>query len=211
MLNRSAGAIQRRCTDLGLKERPVRADAHGEAAKWSEAMYDALADGIRNGDSYSAIGEIIGKSEKAIRGKVYTVYLTENADKVRSMLGNGKWGNGAPVPTVKQALSLSSCRTETRKQLSEIAGILRYQMNKLSYDPYFQRHMCLNWDDMQGCTANCADCDSCTEFKRIPPQYCARCGITFFERAENRFCKDCRTARKKNAQRHWRRVNNLNK
>lgn len=211
MLNRSAGAIQRRCTDLGLKERPVRADAHGETAKWSQAMYDALADGIRNGDGYSAIGEIIGKSEKAVRGKVYTVYLTENADKVRSMLGNGKWGNGAPVPTVKQALSLSSCRTETRKQLSEIAGILRYQMNKLGYDPYFQRHMCLNWDDMQGCTANCADCDSCTEFKRIPPQYCARCGITFFERAENRFCKDCRTARKKNAQRHWRRVNNLNK
>lgn len=211
MLNRSAGAIQKRCVDLGLKERPVRADNHSKSSAWTEAMYTTLVQGIRSGDSYALIGDMIGKSEKAVRGKVYTVYLTEDADKVRSMLGNGKWGNGAPTPTVKQALSLSSCKTETRKQLSELAGILRYQMNKLGYDPYFQRHMCLNWDDMQGCTANCADCDSCTEFKRIPPQYCSRCGITFFERAENRFCKDCRTARKKNAQRHWCRVNNLNK
>lgn len=210
MLNRSAGAVQRRCTDLGLKERPVKADNHGEAAKWSEEMYAVLADGIRNGDSYSAIGEIIGKSEKAVRGKAYSVYLTENADKIRAMLGNGNWGNGAPLPTVRQAVYLSNYRTDVRNQLSELAGILKYQMNKLGYDPFFQRYMCLNWDNMQGCTANCTDCDSCPEFRRIPPQYCARCGITFFEREENRFCKDCRTARKKNAQRHWCRVNNLN-
>lgn len=211
MLNRSAGAIQRRCTDLGLKERPVKADNHGEASKWTEAMYAILADGIRNGDSYSLMGELIGKSEKAIRGKVYTVYFTENADKIRPMLGNGPWGNGAPIPTVKQAVQLSNHRTETKVQLSVIAGILKYRMNELGYDPYWQRHMCLNWDYMDGCTANCTDCDSCTEYRKIPPQYCARCGLTFYEREENRFCKDCRAARKKSAQRHWMRVNALHK
>lgn len=77
------------------------------------------------------------------------------------------------------------------------------KMNELGYDQFWQRHMCLNWDDYEGCTAKCSDCDTCTEFRRIPPQYCARCGKTFFERAENRFCKECRIARKKKAQRHW--------
>ena len=32
MLRRSAGAIQRRCGDLGIKERPVKADTHGDSA-----------------------------------------------------------------------------------------------------------------------------------------------------------------------------------
>lgn len=211
IFNRSAGAIQKRCNDLGLKERPVKADNHGEASKWTESMYETLANGIRNGDSYALIGELIGKSEKAIRGKIYTVYLTENADKIRQMLGDGPWGNGAPVPIVKQAVHLSNYRTETKAQLSTLAGILKYRMNELGYDPYWQRHVCLNWDHMEGCTAKCTDCDSCTEFRRIPPQYCARCGITFFEREENRFCKGCRIARKKRAQRHWMRINEFSR
>lgn len=211
ILNRSAGAIQRRCNDLGLKERPVKADNHGDASRWTEAMYETLADGIRNGDSYSLIGELIGKSEKAVRGKAYTVHLTENADKIRTMLGDGAWGDGAPIPTVKQAIYLSNYRAETKAQLSTLAGILKFHMNELGYDPYWQRHMCLNWDNMEGCIANCTDCDSCIEFRRIPPQYCARCGITFFEREENRFCKDCRIARKKRAQRHWMRVNEFSR
>ena len=79
------------------------------------------------------------------------------------------------------------------------------------YDPYWQRFMCMNWDDVGGCSAGCTDCDSCTEFRRIRPQYCARCGGTFYERKENRFCAPCRTARKKQAQRHWCRVNGYSK
>ncbi len=107
MLRRSAGAIQRRCTDLGIKERPVKADNHSKDSQWTDADYEILADGIRHGDSYTAIGRLIGKSEKAIRGKVYFVYLTEQADKVRAMMGDHPWGYGAPVPTVKQAVHLS--------------------------------------------------------------------------------------------------------
>ena len=59
-------------------------------------MYGIVADGIRLGDSYANIAKKIGKSEKSIREKVYLVYLTENADKVRAMLGDGRWGDGAP-------------------------------------------------------------------------------------------------------------------
>ena len=207
MLHRSAGAIQRRCTDLGLKERPVKAENHGKEAAWTEADFAALADGIRNGDSYTVIGNRLGKSEKAIRGKIYFVYLTESADKIRAMMGDGPWGSGAPEPTVKQGVHLSRTRTEVRRNLSVLDALLRKRMNDLGYDPYWQRFMCMNWDDIGGCSAGCADCDSCTEFKRIPPQYCARCGSTFYERAENRFCKSCRSARRKAAQRKWCREN----
>lgn len=207
MLRRSAGAIQRRCTDLGLKARPVKADNHGSAATWTKEDFDKLADGIRRGDSYTLIGKAIGKSEKAVRGKVYFVYLTENQDRVRAMMGECSWGYGAPEPTVKQAVCLSRTKTEARKNLTALVGVLRYRMNQLGYDPYWQRFMCMNWDDIGGCSVGCADCDSCTEFRRIQPQYCARCGATFYERKENRFCSSCRQARKKHAQRHWCRVN----
>lgn len=206
MLRRSAGAIQRRCSTLGIKERPVKADTHGNGTAWTQEDYDALADGIRCGDSYMLIGQAIGKSEKAVRGKVYYQYLTENADRVRAMLGSGPWGHGAPAPTVKQGLYLSRTCAEVRKNLSALDGLLRYRMYALGRDPYWQGFMCMNWSDANGCAAGCGDCDSCTEFRRIQPQYCARCGITFFERQSNRFCEACRLARKRQAQRRWKRT-----
>ena len=69
ILKRSAGAIQRRCCDLGLKERPVKADNHSEESRWTERDFDILAEGIRQGDSYTVIGKKIGKSEKRFVGK----------------------------------------------------------------------------------------------------------------------------------------------
>lgn len=211
LLRRSAGAIQRRITDLGLKERPVRADNRGDEAKWTEADFEILAEGIRQGDSYTAIGRKLGKSEKAVRGKVYFVYLTENADKVRAMMGGNPWGCGAPVPTVKQAVCLSRTRRETKALLEQLAGVLyrrTVDLKKSDYDQYFQRAMCANWDDLRStCGAGCEDCDSCEEFIRIRPQYCVRCGGTFFERKENRLCASCRLARIKQAQKKYRYLN----
>lgn len=150
MMHRSAGAIQRRCNDLGIKERPVKANTHGKDAVWTEDDFRTLANGIRTGMSYTAIGNLIGKSEKAIRGKAYFTYLTENADKIREMLGSGEWGDGAPVPTVKQGIHLSRTRTETKSMLEQLAGVLLYRTKQLrgsDYDRYFQRAMCMNWDD----------------------------------------------------------------
>ena len=205
MLHRSAGAIQRRCTDLGLKERPVRASNRGD--EWTDEDFRILADGIRHGDSYTVIGNMIGKSEKAIRGKVYFVYLTEHADKVRALMGDGEWGDGAPEPNVGQAAWLSRTRTQVRKDLSMLDAILRKRMNDLGYDPFWQRFMCQNWDDIGGCAAGGYNCDDCAAFVKIRPQYCARCGVTFYERQDNRFCLSCRRERKKRAQRHWARTN----
>ena len=193
----------RRCRDLGLKERPVRADPHRKGGSWSDEQYQILADGIRHGDSYSMIGRMIGKSEKALRGKIYFTYLTEDADKVRAMLGDGPWGHGAPEPTVRQGFSLSKTRTEVRKNLSILDALLRKRMNDLGYDPYWQRFMCANWDPVKGCAADCADCDSCTEFQRIRPQYCRMCGGEFLERKEQTYCPKCRAMRKKQAQKKY--------
>ena len=160
---------------------------------------------------YAAIGKAVGRSEKCVRSKVYNDYLTENADKVREMLGDGAWGHGAPEMDVRHGFYISRTRHQVRRDLSALATVLRKRMNDLGYDPYWQRFMCMNWDDIGGCSAGCTDCDSCTAFRRIQPQYCARCGGTFYERKENRFCAACRTARKKQAQRHWCRVNGMSR
>lgn len=200
MLTRSAGAIQRRICDLGIKERPIRADKNNE---WTHDNYIALADGIRAGNSYTQIGNIIGRSEKAVRGKVYYTYLTENADRVRAMLGDGEWGSGAPDPKVKQAINHSKYKKDTLQSLANLAGVLSIRRNELGYDPYWQRFMCINWHDVKGCTAGCENCDTCAEFLRVRPQYCARCGCTFYERMKNTFCASCRTARKRNGQRKY--------
>lgn len=203
ILRRSEGAIVRRCRDLGLKERPVRADNHGKDSVWTEERFRILADGIRHGDSYPMIGKAVGRSEKAVRGKVYFTYLTEDADKIRSMLGDGPWGYGAPEPTVRQGFNLSRTRTEVRKNLSILDAILRKRRNDLGWDEYWQRDTCQHWNAIRGCLMHCSDCDSCTKFQRIRPQYCRMCGGEFLERQEQTFCPKCRAMRKKQAQRKY--------
>ena len=200
ILQRSAGAIQRRINDLSLKERPVKASF---GTPWRSEDCCILADGIKAGDCYSSIAPLIGKSEKAIRGKIYTVYLTENADAIRKMMGSGGWGDGAPQPTVRQAMVLSQHKTTAKNIIAQLAGLLAHRRNELGYEPFWQRHMCAKWHSVKGCTAGCTDCDTCIEFERIRPQYCVRCGCTFFERETNKVCKPCREARKKQYQRKW--------
>ena len=211
MMHRSHGAIARRCRDLGIKDRPVSMELTGKRGTWTSEDFEILADGIRHGDSYAAIGKAVGRSEKCVRSKVYNDYLTENADKVREMLGDGAWGHGAPEMDVRHGFYISRTRHQVRRDLSALVTVLRKRMNDLGYDPYWQRFMCMNWDDIGGCSVGCTDCDSCTAFRRIQPQYCARCGGTFYERKENRFCAACRIARKKQAQRHWCRVNGMSR
>lgn len=184
-------------------------------AVWHQEDYDRLAEGIKSGESYMSISKALGKSEKAIRGKVYYCYLTENADKVRAMMAGGNWGDGAPEPTVWQARLFSRSRAEMQTTMTMLVEALNCRIRQVGYDPaledhwnqYWQRTTCLHWDDLKHCTAGCTDCDSCAEYKKIPPQYCARCGATFYERKENTFCLQCRFDRKKQAQRHWCRVN----
>ena len=196
-LRRSVGAIQRRCIDLGLKERPVRESPRNP---WSDADFQLMADMIRQGCSYTMIGDACGgRSEKAVRGAVFNKYHTENADKVRAMLGDGPWGTGAPEPTVKSEKHKAS----VRKQITKLCGLLLTLRNSMDFGEYWQRDMCQHWNNLRGCTMHCTDCDSCTKFQRIRPQYCRMCGGEFLERAEQTYCSKCRTMRKKQAQRKY--------
>lgn len=207
MMHRSHGAISRRCRDLGIKDRPISLPSAGKNGTWTQVDFEVLADGIRHGDSYAVIGKAVNRSEKCVRSKVYNDYLTENADKVRELLGDGPWGTGAPEMDVRHGIYISRTRQQVRRDLSILDALLRKRMNDLGYDPYWQRFMCQNWDDINGCAAGESNCDECSQFLRIRPQYCARCGGTFYEQKENRFCAPCRTARKKQAYRHWLRAN----
>ncbi len=81
-LQRSNGAVQKRIIDLGLRERPVRA----VSKKWTEAQVQMLLDGVLSGDGFMMIAESVGKSEKALRGKLFQMYGTESPDKARKLI-----------------------------------------------------------------------------------------------------------------------------
>lgn len=196
-LRRSTGAIQRRCSDLGLKDRPIRESPHNP---WSGADLHLMADMIRQGCSYAMIGEACGgRSEKAVRGVVFQKYHTENADKVRSMLGDGPWGTGAPEPTVKS----EKHKAVVKKLTANLCGLLISLRNSMDFGEYWQKDMCQHWNNVRGCTMHCSDCDSCTQFQRIKPQYCRLCAGEFMDRTEQTYCPKCRAMRKKQAQRKY--------
>lgn len=211
ILCRSEGAIQRRINDLNIKYRPVKADNH---QKWTESEYTLLGEMIKCGSKYEEISDRIGRSVKAIRGRVFDKYLTENLDKVRNYIGNGNFGDGTPDKPLKyKRLMSNEEKNKANLLLSIIAGDLHCvaKMNSNvdeEYSEYWQKDMCLNWDDVKGCLACKNNCDSCTLFRRIPAQYCKRCGKDFFERKQNIFCSACRTARLKQAQRKFAILNN---
>lgn len=197
-LRRSVGAIQHRCRDLGLKERPVREPAHNP---WSDEDLQLMASMIRQGCSYAMIGDACsGRSEKAVRGVCWQKYHTENLDKVRAMLGDGPWGSGAPAPTVKHAKHKES----VRKPITQLCELLLIHRNSMmGWDEFWQKDVCQYWSVVKGCLMQCSNCDSCTKFQRIRPQYCRACGGEFLERTEQTYCPKCRAMRKKQAQRKY--------
>lgn len=206
LLNRTEGAIQRRILDLDIKERPVKADNH---IPWSEEEFEILGEMIKNGCKYEEISEKINRSAKAIRGRVFDHYLTERLDLVRAYIGNDRFGDNIPIRPLKyRRLMTEDDRAAANSLLAALAGEIRCIAKEKSpvadeFKQYWQKDMCKLWDDVKGCLANENDCDSCTSFKRVEPQFCKRCGITFFERKSNDICNACRAARIKQAQRKY--------
>lgn len=205
-LHRSEGAIVRRMQDLGIKERPLKADNH---VQWTQEELQTVARMIKAGSSYENMSAVLGKSAKAIRGRVFNMYLSENLNKVSKLIGDGEWGDNRPERKVSQKLLMTvEEKGQTKDALSRLAGLLQQRIRQ-HYDDQdnWQRHLCQNWDEAKGCAAGCLNCDECDSFQRIRPQYCGRCGATFFERKENRICEPCRMARKKSAARKYMRMN----
>lgn len=206
LLNRTEGAIQRRILDLGIKERPVKANNH---IKWTAEEIKKLGEMIKSGYKYEEMSDVLDKSAKAIRGRVFDYYLTERLDKVRAYIGNGQFGDNLPDRPLKyKRLMTDEDKDEMNVLLSALAGLINCIAIANSdvgeeYSEFWQKDMCLNWDDVKGCLACKNNCDSCTLFRRIPAQYCKRCGKDFFERKQNIFCSACRTARLHQAQKKY--------
>jgi hypothetical protein len=194
MMGRTEGAIQRRLKDLGIKDRPVKADNH---IKWTDEEFEILGEMIISGKKYEQMADILKKSVKSIRGRVYQMYLTESLDKARAMIGTGPWGIGRPERKIKQYLLMSQEEKEqTRQLVTRLTAIIRNQYKQFfDQSDYWQKEICRLWEGY--CTAGETDCDSCISFERIKPQFCKRCGKKFLERRENLYCKECREARKK--------------
>lgn len=196
MMRRTNGAIQRRLCDLGVKDRPVKADNH---IRWMEEDFGKLGELIKAGYGYDLIAENIGKSSKAVRGRVYQIYLTENLDKVRRIMGDGQFGDNRPERKIKQWNNMNTEeRIQTRDEMIKLVAILQWRfkekINETEWGEFFQKDMCVNF--CKDCLAT-EGCDSCTNFKKIDPQNCKMCGKTFWEKKSNLYCPTCRNMRKK--------------
>lgn len=205
-LNRTSGAIQRRICDLNLKERPVKADHH---IKWTDEEWKQLGEMIKSGYDYETMSGILGRSSKAIRGRVFDMYITERLDKVREYIGNGNWGDGRPAFPLRYKRLMP---VGDRQSAEDLLIVLSNTLIKIAKDKskasdefkdYFQKDSCQHWDDVKGCLVGQKNCDVCIKYKRVDPQICSRCGKTFYEREENKVCKSCRAARIKAAQRKY--------
>lgn len=175
---------EKRKTDAG---KPAR-----KAQKWTQQEDDRLIFLFkRNEMTYAEIGAELGRTARGIERRLRRLDV---------------WGSGKFIGDARQDhRKIAKEKFERTCLIIQLRDILLAHRNSMDFGRYWQKDLCLLWNDVKGCTAGCADCDSCTDFHRIQPQYCARCGNTFFEREENRFCQLCRTARKKQAQRKWRR------
>lgn len=168
---------------------PVR-----KAQKWTPQEDARLVAMFRRGNmTYAEIAAELSRPVSGIKHRLYRLDV---------------WGTGKYVGD-----ALTEERKAQKENFERLTLIIRLRntlllhRNSTEFGTYWQKDLCMHWDDTKGCTAGGQDCDSCTSFARIKPQYCARCGSTFYERAENRFCQPCREARKKKAQRKWCRQN----
>lgn len=123
LMGRTEGAIQRRLIDHKVKDRPVKADNN---VKWTADEFTLLGELIIAGKKYEQMATVIGKSAKAIRGRVYQMYLTENLDKVRSMIKSGPWGTGRPERRIKHYLQMDENeRRQTKELIARLGKALR--------------------------------------------------------------------------------------
>lgn len=121
------------------------------------------------------------------------------------------WGTGKHVSDDERKIKKAERQESfTKKVLGQrLVNCLLVFRNAQEYGEYWQKDMCRNWNKIVGCLAGNKNCDECNNFTRILPQNCARCGITFFEREEQRFCKKCREQRKKNGFKKFLRKNEV--
>lgn len=143
----------------------------------------------RGGLTYGEMGKVLYRSEAAVAYRLTCLDI---------------WGSGKPLgKDVIERRKTVRAVAKKKELLLTLCEALLKRRNKIAFDSYWQKEICVHWHDIKGCMAEETDCDSCVSFIRVRPQYCVRCGATFFERAKNLMCSRCRIARKKQAQKKW--------
>ncbi len=197
-LRRTEGAISRRIHDTGIVDEGkfLKHDIHDT---WTPEQIRILGDCIKVGKRYENMTEEIGKTVKSIRGFVYRTYLTENLDKVRSMMAGRSFGDGKPEKRVKNwnCMTMEE-RIAVKDAVTRLVAILGWQFReeiaKTDFGQFFQRDMCQHFcsECLKG-----EGCDTCENYKKVEPQNCKMCGETFWQKKSNLYCPKCRNMRKK--------------
>nr|WP_315022948.1 hypothetical protein [uncultured Aminipila sp.] len=171
---------------LQEKRKQDRTNTMKTGKKWTP-LEDAKAINLfKQGFNYVEIGKELNRTREAVEHRMSRLDI---------------WGTGKYISPKEKAIK--KAENERKALIRKFERLLLTRRNELAFDGYWQKEMCMNWDDVRGCIAGETDCDSCTSFRRIKPQYCKRCGKTFFERKENLICSSCRMQRKQQSQRKY--------
>ena len=87
MLCRTAGAINKKIHQLGLRERPVNAQ---HLTTWNKSMKDEVKELIYKGLSYEMISKSIGRNTGSIRSMLYREYKTERLENIYKIIKEDK-------------------------------------------------------------------------------------------------------------------------
>lgn len=162
-----------------------------KAQKWTPEEDQRLISMFRRGGvTNDEMGAALGRTASSVEHRLLRLDV---------------WGTGRYIGDTRQKeRKVKREKFEKKALIIQLQRVLLARRNSMEFGEYWQKDMCMNWDDVLGCKAGCADCDSCTEFVRIQPQYCVRCGKTFFERSVSRLCESCRAARRRQGYRKYR-------
>ena len=162
-----------------------------KAQKWTPEEDQRLVSMFRRGGMTNAeMGAVLGRPASGVEHRLLRLDV---------------WGTGRYIGDSRQKeRKIKREKFEQKALIIQLQRVLLAHRNAMEFGEYWQKDMCMNWDDVLGCKAGCTDCDSCSDFVRIQPQYCVRCGATFYERELNRRCERCRIARRKSAYKKYR-------
>lgn len=132
-----------------------------------------------------------------LKGKTYeeiSRVLNRPAGSIRTRLSDTDiFGTGQYLGKGKGAL-----QKKIKNNQQRLLALLKLRFNSLKFEDFWQKDMCVFWDDIEGCNKRQENCDYCEYFTRIKVQTCHCCWSNFYERVEQKFCKKCRAMKKKN-------------
>lgn len=143
----------------------------------------------RGGKTWAEIGAEMNRSSDACQHRIARL---------------DAWGSGKYLGQDPQKEKREKKVAAEKKLLGiRLCNAIRACRNSMEWGEFWQKDNCQHWDPVRGCLMKSPNCDDCTKFQRIRPQYCRMCGEEFLERRNQTFCSKCRAMRKKQAQRKY--------